>query len=551
MEASALLLATLIACIAVMIVLWARNREKNHNLFKRYGIPGPEPSFWWGNLKDMKCKPTKNETITAWLKKYGDVFGYFLGEVPFVVVKDLEMLKQVQHYLHDAHTSSTDYEFMFPAVACIKKVLNKFKTAKEMTDLVVSSVSKAITERSKNPEIKSMDFLQLMLDRRENNEIAASLSNQDILHNVFLFILGGYESSSISLAFTFYLLAEHPEIQEKLYEEIKKANDDNYITVQNLPYLNQVLMESLRLYPPLTGFITRECSEDYQVGSVTIPKGAIVEAPVWDIHHDPDLWPDPWKFDPDRFSPENKASLNTMAYMAFGIGRRNCIAEKFALAEAKLAIFRLVKKFQFEACDKTNGLLSLICRSVMTFPAAGINLRAVPRTATLYTLLFKSKINSESIAGKHSIGIMTMIGGAYDAERVVDITVSVVRKKAGNKEMFDMSELTQGLTIDVIAGCTFAMKTNCQENPHDTLLNSVRGAFRVARNKALFYTLLCFHLYMTTWLFSTNIQLLEKMNALIMDSVSKAITERHKNRQAKRLDLLQLMLEHSEAQRFS
>ncbi|XP_055932272.1 cytochrome P450 3A41-like [Argiope bruennichi] len=496
MEASALLLATLIACIAVMIVLWARNREKNHNLFKRYGIPGPEPSFWWGNLKDMKCKPTKNETITAWLKKYGDVFGYFLGEVPFVVVKDLEMLKQmfikdfeifcnrpllmdlpplrktligldgkrwkevrgfltplftsakirlmidivsrkvditvdvvarkaqkkeafdmykvvqgltldviadcalamktrcqdnpqdalltsVQHYLHDAHTSSTDYEFMFPAVACIKKVLNKFKTAKEMTDLVVSSVSKAITERSKNPEIKSMDFLQLMLDRRENNEIAASLSNQDILHNVFLFILGGYESSSISLAFTFYLLAEHPEIQEKLYEEIKKANDDNYITVQNLPYLNQVLMESLRLYPPLTRFITRECSEDYQVGSVTIPKGAIVEAPVWDIHHDPDLWPDPWKFDPDRFSPENKASLNTMAYMAFGIGRRNCIAEKFALAEAKLAIFRLVKKFQFEACDKTNGLLSLICRSVMTFPAAGINLRAVPRTATL------------------------------------------------------------------------------------------------------------------------------------------------------------------------
>ncbi|CAL1268349.1 unnamed protein product, partial [Larinioides sclopetarius] len=149
-----------------------------------------------------------------------------------------------------------------------------------------------------------------------------------------------------------------------------------------LQYLDQVFTESLRLYPPVTGFISRICSEDYQVGSITIPKGAVVQAPVWDIHHNPELWPEPWKFDPDRFAPENKTSLNSMAYMPFGIGRRNCIGSRFAQAEAKLAIFRLVKKFRFEPCEKTDDPLPLICPSVIINPANGVYLKAVPRIAS-------------------------------------------------------------------------------------------------------------------------------------------------------------------------
>ncbi|GBM53404.1 Cytochrome P450 3A41 [Araneus ventricosus] len=496
MEVITILLATVTACIAVIIASWTRNRRKRHNLFKRCGIPGPEPAFWTGNLKEIKSKPTPNETITAWLKKYGNIFGYFNGELPFVVVKDLEMLKQifikdfhvfcnrpfvmdisplnrtliglkgtrwkevrsiltpnfstgkikllshivsrkvditvdvvtkkaekgeifdmhevvqaltldviadcalamktrcqdnpqdifltsVRSYFHHAHNSVLEYAIMFPSVKYIMSFLNKFMTAGQMTNLIVDSVNKAISERRKNPEVKSMDFLQMMLDHRGNDGTAVGLSDEEIVANSYLFILGGYESTATSLAYTFYLLAKHPEIQDKLYEEIKKAEDDSYITVQSLPYLNQMLTESLRLYPPITGFINRECSEDYQVGSITIPKGAVVQAPVWDIHHDPELWPDPWTFDPNRFSPENKASLNSMAYMPFGIGRRNCIAAQFALSEAKLTIFKLVKKFRFEACEKTDDPLTLICPAVITTPANGVHLRAVPRAATM------------------------------------------------------------------------------------------------------------------------------------------------------------------------
>lgn len=143
-----------------------------------------------------------------------------------------------------------------------------------------------------------------------------------------------------------------------------------------LQYLDQVFDEALRCYPPVTGFIARKCEKDYKIGSFTIPKGAIVQAPVWDIQHDPELWPDPWKFDPDRFSPENKLKNQKLAHFPFGIGPRICIGERFAKLEAKLAIFRLLKKFTFEACEKTDDPLPLICPTVIINPENGVYVRA-------------------------------------------------------------------------------------------------------------------------------------------------------------------------------
>ncbi|GIY71240.1 cytochrome P450 3A16, partial [Caerostris darwini] len=150
-----------------------------------------------------------------------------------------------------------------------------------------------------------------------------------------------------------------------------------------LQYLDQVFSESLRYYPPVTGFVSRKCSEDHKVGPYVIPKDATVLAPVWDIHHDPQYWPDPWKFDPERFSLENKKSINSMAYMPFGVGRRNCIGARFAQLEAKLAIYRLVKKFKFVTCEKTDDPLPLICPTVIINPINGIWLRAIPRDARI------------------------------------------------------------------------------------------------------------------------------------------------------------------------
>ncbi|GBN23206.1 Cytochrome P450 3A12 [Araneus ventricosus] len=141
-------------------------------------------------------------------------------------------LKSVQRFFRHHHNSVLDYAMMFPSVNYILILFNKLLTGGQMTRLIVDSVSKAISERRKNPEIKSMDFVQLMLDHREDDETAVGLSDEEIVANAYLFIIDGYESTSTALVFTFYLLAKHPEIQEKLYEEIKKAEDDSYITVE-------------------------------------------------------------------------------------------------------------------------------------------------------------------------------------------------------------------------------------------------------------------------------------------------------------------------------
>ncbi|CAL1289776.1 unnamed protein product [Larinioides sclopetarius] len=490
------ILLALTTCAVIMIARWAVNRHDRLKLFKRYGIPGPEPGFLSGNMSQLRSAPTPNDLVTPWLKKYGNVFGYYLGEIPYVVVNDLEMLKQVfikdsnvfinrpslfldvaplnqtilalkdkrwkevrslltptfssgkiklmthivskkvdvtvsvvakhadknemfdiyqlvqgltldviadcalamkthcqenpqdifyttvRDFFRIAYNRAVDYAIMFPFVAAVMNFISNYLTAGQMTALIVDSVKTAIAARRKNPEIRSMDILQLMLDHKDDETGSKGLTDEEIIANAYIFLLVGYETTATALAFTFYLLIKHPEIQERLYREIENA-DDSYSTVQNHQYLDQVFSESLRYYPPVTGFVSRLCGEDHQVGSVTIPKGASVLAPVWDIHHDPEFWPDPWKFDPERFSPENKTNLNSMAYMPFGIGKRNCIGARFAQLEAKLAIFRLVKKFKFVPCEKTDDPLPLMCPTVIINPVNGVYLRAIPRTATL------------------------------------------------------------------------------------------------------------------------------------------------------------------------
>ncbi|GFS45437.1 cytochrome P450 3A41 [Nephila pilipes] len=495
MEVFLTLLVVLGSSIGLVVLRWAINRHQRLKVLERHGIPGPKPSFLSGNMNHLKSEPTPNDLITSWLKKYGNVFGYFVGEIPYIVVNDLEMIKQVfikdfnvfsnraemfldvaplnktilalkdkrwkevrslltptfssgkiklmthivdkkvdvtvaevskkaeknemfdmyelvqgltldviadcalamkthcqenpkdiflisvRDFFRYAHNRAVDYAIMFPFVATIMAFISNYLIAGQMTTLIVDSVKNAISIRRKNPGIKSVDILQLMFDHSESeSKDGTGLTDDEIIANAYVFLLAGYETTATALAFTFYLLIKHPDIQEKLYKEIEEVEDNSYNTIQGLQYLDQVFSESLRYYPPVTGFVSRFCSEDHQVGSYTIPKGASVLAPVWDIHHDPKYWPDPWKFDPDRFSLENKTSLNSMAYMPFGIGRRNCIGARFAQLEAKLAIFRLVKKFKFEACEKTDDPLPLICPTVIINPTNGIYLRAVPRT---------------------------------------------------------------------------------------------------------------------------------------------------------------------------
>ncbi|KAM7297217.1 cytochrome P450 3A11-like [Ixodes scapularis] len=121
----------------------------------------------------------------------------------------------------------------------------------------------------------------------------------------------------------------------------------SYDNVFSMRYLDQVISESLRFYPPVTGFITRTCQHDYEYNGLKIPAGMSVLIPPYQLHHDPNLWTEPEKFDPERFSVENKGSIDRIAFQPFGNGPRNCVGIRFAQLEMKLTLAKILAKYRF------------------------------------------------------------------------------------------------------------------------------------------------------------------------------------------------------------
>lgn len=121
-----------------------------------------------------------------------------------------------------------------------------------------------------------------------------------------------------------------------------------YDFVNSLDYLDQVFCEVLRLYTP--GYLVhRRCNEACTINGITIPQNVDVFMPPYVLHRDPALWPDPEKFDPDRFSPENRDTQEAYSYMPFGVGPRQCIGFRFALLEMKTAMFKILSRVKFHA----------------------------------------------------------------------------------------------------------------------------------------------------------------------------------------------------------
>ena len=150
------------------------------------------------------------------------------------------------------------------------------------------------------------DFLQLMIDATaEDRRGQMRLSDEGIVAQCFAFLTAGYDTTANSLTYTAYLLTLNPDIQEKLIDEIKaytaeNPNDSLFDASKNIAYLDMVIQESLRMYPPAPR-TSRHTNKSITIGGVLIPKGAQLDIPILHIHHDPEYWPDPEKFDPERF----------------------------------------------------------------------------------------------------------------------------------------------------------------------------------------------------------------------------------------------------------
>ncbi|KAF2894152.1 hypothetical protein ILUMI_12021, partial [Ignelater luminosus] len=186
------------------------------------------------------------------------------------------------------------------------------------------------------------------------------LTVEEIAAQAFVFFLAGFETSSSTMAFCLYELALNSEVQDNLREEISKTferynQNITYEGVMEMKYLDQVVDETLRKYPPVP-VIPRVCVEDYQIPNteVIIDKGTRVLISALGLHHDPEYYPNPDTFDPERFNEENKKSIPPFTYIPFGEGPRACIGLRFGLMQTKVGLAFLLKHFRFSINKKTS-----------------------------------------------------------------------------------------------------------------------------------------------------------------------------------------------------
>ncbi|XP_014256248.1 cytochrome P450 6j1-like isoform X2 [Cimex lectularius] len=189
----------------------------------------------------------------------------------------------------------------------------------------------------------------LFLQEKSAKEGTPLLKPIEIAAQLMTFYLDGTETASIALSFILFEIAAHEDIQKQLRDEIMSAGESleefNFEKLWSLEYLNMVITESLRAHPPIP-LLSRICLEDYTMNGVKIEKGTKVFIPVFAIHNDPDIYPCPYQFKPERFSKVNRASQNNYSYLPFGEGPRICVGFKFALTEIKMAVVALLLNFK-------------------------------------------------------------------------------------------------------------------------------------------------------------------------------------------------------------
>lgn len=280
------------------------------------------------------------------------------------------------------------------------------KKEKEVNGFFSNAVKNMIALRNQQSEHeRRRDFLQLVLDARnsaddidmelsdtagQSERVAGkalpkkehkTMSDDEIIGLTYLFLIAGCETIKATLSFVTYLLATNPECQEKLLIEVDKFftkyDVPNYENISNLPYLDMVIAETLRMFPPAFKY-SREASKDCVILGQRIPTGLVVEVAVVHLHYNPTIWPEPEKFIPERFSEKAKQQRHPFAYLPFGAGPRSCLGDRLALLVIKITLLRVLKKFKFETCTKTQIPVQLNSKGIIT-SKNGIYVKAVPR----------------------------------------------------------------------------------------------------------------------------------------------------------------------------
>lgn len=220
------------------------------------------------------------------------------------------------------------------------------------------SFSEGFNENYKNSVYKKrLAMLDLLIAASWNGN---QIDDEGIREEVDTFMFAGHDTTAMALVFLLSLIAKHKNVQERIREEVNSVmNQEDYQmtmpVLQEFLYLERCIKESLRLYPSVH-FVSRSLTEDMQLKKYLIPAGTNVRVNIFHLHRNPEFWPNPDVFDPDRFLPENISKRNAFCFIPFSAGLRNCIGQKYAMFEIKLMVAHILHNFYLEPVDELDDI---------------------------------------------------------------------------------------------------------------------------------------------------------------------------------------------------
>lgn len=222
--------------------------------------------------------------------------------------------------------------------------LMRFKRARKSLDKVVYRM----IEDRRRSGVDGGDLLSMLLASRDDEADHSGMTDEQLRDEVLTIFLAGYETVANALAWTWLLLGQNPDAEAKLHAEIDSVLGGRLPALEDLSqlrYAEMVLAESMRLYPPAWA-MGRQATSDVEIGPYKLPAGTYVFFSQYIIQRNADLFPEPLRFDPERFTPERKAGRPRFAYFPFGGGSRQCIGESFAWMEAILSLVTLAQRWR-------------------------------------------------------------------------------------------------------------------------------------------------------------------------------------------------------------
>jgi cytochrome P450 len=227
--------------------------------------------------------------------------------------------------------------------------VRRFERARARLD---STIYRIIAERRASGEDRG-DLLSMLL-LAQDEDTGGRMTDKQVRDEALTLFLAGHETTAQALTWTWYLLSQNPDCERKLHDEIDSVLGGRIPEFDDLPrlrYTEMVLTESMRLYPPAWA-IGRKATAPFQLGGYEIPKGAILILSPYVTQRDPRFFPDPERFDPERWTPENADARPKFSYYPFGGGARLCIGERFAWMEGTLVLAAIAQQWRLRLAPR-------------------------------------------------------------------------------------------------------------------------------------------------------------------------------------------------------